>query len=167
MDPTLFPFLDPLTFAMLGGATQPGGYPGSSGMIDRTAKGDPWIPQAAAPTAFQASPQPVPTSQVPAYNDGYYGGSPADNPNLKPIGAPAAPGSTDLSNKLTAAARGVQVPAPPQPQRVSTPGQNRPVAAIKSGELLQLLALLAAQGQGASPGLDLPNSLGVALGGRR
>lgn len=98
---------------------------------------------------------------------GYYGGSPATNPNLKPVdsAAPATPAGSGLVNAL----KGVTVPKPPDPQKVSTPAAARPGTAIKTGELLQLMQLLGGGGGGsaAANSYQLPSTLGAALGGRR
>lgn len=177
MDPTLFPFLDPLTLGMFGGAIDPYSGPG---MMDPTGKGDFGV--TAAPLSYAPRPQapitpadlpsqitnpgvtlPLPTGPEPGSPD-YYGGSPADNPNLKPVGQPQG----SAADRLGAALRGVTIPKPPDAQRVSSPPPYRPSSPIKGGEILQLLALLNSQGQSGGGGLQLPNTLGAALlGGRR
>lgn len=107
-------------------------------------------------------PVPIPQAHPPMPNmpeAGNYGGNPASNPNLQPIGTPANP-----ADKLMATLRGIQVPKPPEPQKVSTPHAPVP-RQIPSGQLLALLeGLNAARNSGAA--LHLPNSLGQALGGR-
>lgn len=118
------------------------------------------IPQTGAPTL----PNPQPPSRPDAGN---YGGSPETNPALKPLagGPQTQPGA---GNALTNALRGVVVPKPPDAQKVSTPAAPRPTAAIKGGELLQLLELLnASSNAGAgNQALKLPSTLGGALGAR-
>lgn len=98
---------------------------------------------------------------------GFYGGSPGSNAALKPVdgGPQTQPGA---GNALTSALRGVVVPKPPDAQKVSTPAAPRPTAAIKGGELLQLLELLnASSNAGAgNQALKLPSTLGGALGAR-
>lgn len=92
---------------------------------------------------------------------GNFGGSPANNPNLQPTGSPPAaqPGGVE---KMLAALRGVQVPKPPEPQRVSTPANpgRAPAMAAQPG-LLQLLQMMTA---GHPPSAQM--SLGQALSGR-
>lgn len=91
---------------------------------------------------------------------GNYGGSPADNPNLAPIGAAPAPPQSG-ADKLLGALRGVTVPKPPEPQRVSTPANpGRPAATAPQNNIMQLLQMMMAGQQ------QPPMSLGQALSGR-
>lgn len=91
---------------------------------------------------------------------GDYSGSPATNPNLAPIGAaPAAPQSG--VDKMLGALRGVTVPKPPEPQKVSTPANpGRAPASPPQQNIMNLLAMMMAGHPTA------PMSLGQALSGR-
>lgn len=109
-------------------------------------------------------PTATPTVGGPVEAGGPYGGSPATNPNLKPLSG--APPGANVGNALTNALRGVTVPKPPTPQHVSTPAAPRPSAAIHSGELQQLLQMLSVAGRANQGGLQLPSTLGAALGGK-
>lgn len=109
-------------------------------------------------------PIPIPQARPPMPGmppeAGNYGGNPASNPNLQPIGQPANP-----ADKLMATLRGVQVPKPPEPQKVSTPHPPVP-RPIPGGQLLALLEGLNAARNSGAGGLHLPSTLGQALGGR-
>lgn len=85
-------------------------------------------------------------------------GSPETNPNLKPIGEPPQAGV----EKMLAALRGVTVPKPPEPQKVSTPANpgRAPAQAASPGVLQLLQMMMAGHPQSA------PMSLGQALSGR-
>lgn len=91
---------------------------------------------------------------------GDYSGSPATNPNLAPVGpAPAAPASG--VDKMLGALRGVTVPKPPEPQKVSTPANpGRAPASAPQQNIMQLLSMMMAGHPTA------PMSLGQALSGR-
>lgn len=91
---------------------------------------------------------------------GDYSGSPATNPNLTPVGA-APPAPMSGVDRALAALRGVTVPKPPEPQRVSTPtNPGRAPASAPQNNIMQLLQMMMA-GQHQAP-----MSLGQALSGR-
>lgn len=106
------------------------------------------------PTSLGAALEPSP-SGVPM---------PRPRPAEAPQAGEAPTGAT--GDGLLKTLRGVQAPAAPTPQRVSTP--NLPgLRPIQSGGYMDLLAMLGlGQQQGAQGGLKLPSTLGQALGGR-
>lgn len=94
--------------------------------------GFPWSPGSAAPTTSMAADMPGAA--------GFYGGSPAINPNLMPSGTPPAPTGGNAAGMLNAL-RGVQAAAAPTAQKVATP--NAPVQRpIQGGELVNMLAAM-------------------------
>lgn len=74
---------------------------------------------------------------------------------------PAKPGDDALLKTL----RGVTAPQPPQAQKVGTPSLPA-LRPIQSGGFIDLLASLGIGPQQAMKGLQLPSTLGQALGGR-
>ena len=75
-------------------------------------------------------------------------------------------GRETMADRFAKGLRGVRMPEPPKPQTVRTPDAPRPGAAIKSGEILQLLlAAMQGGGAGGAAGLKLPATLGGALQG--
>lgn len=115
-------------------------------------------------------PAPMPAPVMPSLGaaldpvPSFPGGSPP-LPTIRPAGAP---GPTPLapaagSDALLKTLRGVQMPAPPVPQKVSTPHAPT-LAKIQGGGLADLLASLGIGPQQALPGLKLPSTLGQALG---
>lgn len=137
----------------------------ASGMMPRPQE-DYRTQPAGLPTTSVPMPMPRP-SNLGAALDG--GGGYAGNP-WSPGGigdASAAMGSSPRvgsSNALLQSLRGVQAPAAPTPQKVSTPHapQLRP---IQGGGFADLLASLGIGPQQALPGLKLPSTLGRALAG--
>lgn len=77
---------------------------------------------------------------------------------------PQAPGAVPGS-ALLKTLQGVQMPAPPLAQKVSTP-HLPPLKPIQGGGLMELMAQLGIGPQQAMPGLKLPSTLGQSLGGR-
>lgn len=108
-----------------------------------------------APTSLGAALEPAPAG-VPI---------PRPRPPEAPTAAaaPAAAGGTDA---LLKSLRGVQMPAPPTPQKVSTPHAPAVAKMSQQSGLIDLLASLGIGPQQALPGLKLPSTLGQALGGR-
>jgi hypothetical protein len=112
-------------------------------------------PGAPPPTAM-AEPAPV------------AGGGGVPMPRPRPEGAPQADpaaASPQGSDALLKALRGVQAPAAPVAQKVSTPSLP-PLRPIQGGGYLDMLLSLGLGQQQAQQGLKLPSTLGQALGGR-
>lgn len=111
-----------------------------------------------APLGASMEPMPLPTARpqmaAPAV------GAPLDltPPNPTPVNPqPAKPVGGGLQSL-----RGVQAPAAPELQRISTPPPPRPTSAVKGGELLALLQMLQ---QPVGPvDRKLPSTLGAAIG---
>lgn len=85
-------------------------------------------------------------------------------PPLSGQGSDAAAAKTPQS-RLTDVLRGVQVPKPPEAQKVSTPAAPKPTP-LPQGALLQLLMSMSQGAQSRDPTLHLPSTLGQALQGR-
>jgi hypothetical protein len=125
---------------------------------------NPWDPTG-TPNQNVPVPQPRPIlppgmnpGAAPGANPGFYGGAPASNPNLQPQAGAAQP---PAGNRIADALKGMVAPKVPEPQKVGTPAPYHPVSRIPGGNIAQLLQLLHGSG-----GLQLPNTLGAALGGR-
>lgn len=87
---------------------------------------------------------------------GNYGGSPATNPNLRPIGSPATPaGPADIGKML----QGIKMPQGPDVVKPSTPAAHQTRAIGPS----DLMALLASLGMGGHRSQRTPTTLGQAL----
>lgn len=90
--------------------------------------------------------------------------------NAAPVGPPIADTSSvskrSSGDDLLKTLRGVQMPKPPEVQKVSTPHAPA-LRPIQSGGLAELMASLGVGPQQAFPGLKLPSTLGQALGGGR
>ncbi len=77
---------------------------------------------------------------------------------------PVNPGSAKpMADRIVDALKGVKAPASPELQRISTPPPPRPTSAIKSGDLMALLAAMSGGGGGSGP--KLPSTRGAALRG--
>jgi hypothetical protein len=118
-------------------------------------------PEAPAPVAsIPGTSSPMPgalPSDLPGGGQDL-SGSPETNKNLQPIGTPPQSGV----EKMLAALRGVTVPKPPEPQRVSTPANpGRAPATAPQQNIMQLLQMMMA-GHPQSAQM----SLGQALSGR-
>ena len=119
--------------------------------------------EALQPAGPPAPPPPMPMARPPGLgggggggSPGYFGGSPATNPNLKPIGSPAAPaGPADIGKML----QGIKQPQGPDVVKPSTPAAHQ-TKAVGNSELLQLLQALM---PGTSRGMRMPTTLGQAL----
>lgn len=127
----------------------------------------PTMPDVGTPNPWDPAPPPVPMPrpQMPgmpmagapdAGTPGNFGGSPATNPNLAPIGAAPPSAGSNLANAL----KGVVAPKVPEPQKVATPHAYVPPGHLQGGELFKLLQMLH-----GTPG-GLPTTLGQALGSR-
>lgn len=128
--------------------------------------GSPDIAQSFASAGVPPPPLPPLGESLagPLPQEGFYGGSPETNPNLRPIGGPASP-STPGRNPLVDTLRGVSAPAAPKPPEVGTPAAPRPTGRIEGGQLLQLMNLLNPGARAPAP--VLPQSLLAAIGGGR
>lgn len=112
---------------------------------------EPYMTEAMASTPLGASLEPAaPSGGVPV---------PTPRPPGAPTGTPAG-----QSNALLNSLKGVQMPAAPVAQKVSTPHAPA-LRPVQGGGLLELLNALNIGAQGV-PGLKLPSTLGQALGGR-
>lgn len=128
---------------------------GAGGALPTPQAAPPVPMPAAGPNSLGAALEPNPTG---------YGTNPWSSGGVLAPGAGGAakPGGGDALLKTL---RGVQAPAAPVPQKVSTPHAPQ-VAKIQGGALADLLASLGIGPQQALPGLKLPSTLGQALGGR-
>jgi hypothetical protein len=93
-------------------------------------------------------------------------------PAPRPAGAPGPTDVTDASaatkkpgtDALLKSLQGVQIPKPPEAQKITTP--HPPALRPIQSNLADLFASLGISPQQAAGGLKLPASLGAALGGR-
>jgi hypothetical protein len=138
----------------------------------------------ASPAYPTMNPSPAPPAE-PYRSEPMQGGAasaasvPSLGQSLEPVPMPRprpaeAPAATDMSgtakaptagDALLKTLQGVKAPAPPVPQKVSTPHAPS-LRPIQGGEYGALLASLGVGPQQAFPGLKLPSTLGMALGGR-
>lgn len=190
MDPDILAWLmsggmGPQPGAMLPGVSAPAGAPAVAPPVVAP---PPVAPVAAMPPAPMVPPQsfeptntgnpmmmrpPEPYMSEPAQSLGAAltpapaGGSGVPLPQPRPANAPGATPvpETGGSDALLKTLRGVQMPAAPTPQKVSTPHAPQ-LGKIQAGGLADLLASLGIGPQQALPGLKLPSTLGQALGGR-
>lgn len=126
----------------------------------------PPMPTSPYQEAYRSAPMPPsPTPSLGAALEPQGGGVPLPKP--RPMEAPKAgeapAGAT--GDALLKSLRGVQAPAAPQAQRVSTPHLPA-LRPIQGGGYMELLAQLGLGPQAMAKGLTLPSTLGQALGGR-
>lgn len=122
----------------------------------------PTNPMTRAPEPYMTEPYQAPTVGSVL--------EPVPLPTPRPANAPTAPTDASGAKKsgtdaLLQSLRGVQMPKPPEAQKVSTPHAPA-LRPIQSGGLAELMASLGVGPQQAFPGLKLPSTLGAALGGR-
>lgn len=146
--------------------------------FEMTNTGNPRMPAPGEDYRTQ-SMNPVPAPDYASWAPGAGAGPTSLGAALEPAGVPmprprpaeAGPGANQLpaaapgGDALLKTLRGVQAPAAPTPQKVSTPHAPQ-IAKIQGGALADLLASLGIGPQQALPGLKLPSTLGQALGGR-
>ena len=127
-------------------------------------------PPVAAPPVVPpvVPPPPVAPPLSPKYKEDAQPQVPQAEPYMGTPGgvgatvAQAGPqGATPVRNSILEMLRGVQVPKPPEAQKVSTPSVPAHRGTIEGGGLLALLQALQAQRTGAGAGL--PATLGQAI----
>lgn len=121
------------------------------------------------PVASPTNPVGAPQVPLPVSRPTSTGAAPGAPLDITPPGAAAsaaAPAGKPMADRIAEALRGVKMPASPELQRISTPAAPRPTAAIKSGELMALMAQMGGGSpQGGLP-FDLPATLGAAIRGK-
>lgn len=112
--------------------------------------------------------EPMPAGPVPSLGQSL---EPAPQgvplPKPRPADAPtAAQANAQQGAGLLKTLQGVQMPKPPEAQKVATPHLPT-LRPIQGGGIFDLLASLGMGPQQALPGLKLPSTLGAALAGGR
>lgn len=133
----------------------------------------PLVPaQSYEPTNITAVRPPPPPSEdyrsvpMPSLGESIGGSStgvPLPRPRPADAPGPTTPGGG--SDALLKTLQGVKAPAPPTPQRVSTPNLP-PLRPIQGGQFFDMMAALGIGPQQLVSGMKLPGTLGQALGGK-
>jgi hypothetical protein len=156
---TLTDYIRKGTDALRGGGGMPAATPPAPTSLGEALQPQP-LPEQLVPRPEPGVPVPQPRPPMPAPQpaQGYYGGSPETNPNLKPItgaGGQQQRSPQDISKLLG----GIKQPQGPDVVKPSTPAAHQTRAIGPS----DLMALLASIGMGGHRSQRMPTTLGQAL----